>query len=102
MALDYLTIPGMSAHIKTSHYTSSLLFLATSVDVERVFSKGRIILSHLRNRLSIQSTRVLMCLGVWSVLGYMKDHHLTPVTSLPDLEDSAEEEGVEEGWDMVV
>jgi hypothetical protein len=43
-----------------------------------------------------------MCLSVWSVLGYVKDHHHTPVTSLPDLEDSAEEEGIEEGWDMVV
>ncbi|KDR66669.1 hypothetical protein GALMADRAFT_1141875 [Galerina marginata CBS 339.88] len=33
MALDYLTIP------------------ATSVDVERVFSQGRLLLSHVRSRL---------------------------------------------------
>ena len=31
-------------------------FLATSVDVERVFSKGRLVLSHVRNGLSVQST----------------------------------------------
>ena len=40
--------------------------VATSVDVERVFSKGRILLSHVRNRLSVQSTWALMCLGAWS------------------------------------
>ncbi|OJA08716.1 hypothetical protein AZE42_07093 [Rhizopogon vesiculosus] len=39
MAIDYLTIP------------------ATPVDVERLFSRGRLILSHIRNCLSAQSTR---------------------------------------------
>ncbi|KAJ7933627.1 hypothetical protein B0H13DRAFT_1592206, partial [Mycena leptocephala] len=36
---------------------------ATSVDVERVFSRGRLLLSHVWNRLSAQSTRALMCLA---------------------------------------
>ncbi|KIL55791.1 hypothetical protein M378DRAFT_54282, partial [Amanita muscaria Koide BX008] len=55
MARDYLSIP------------------ATSVNVERIFSKGRILLSHLRSHLSVQSTRALMCVGAWSLLGYVKD-----------------------------
>ncbi|TFK80198.1 HAT dimerization, partial [Polyporus arcularius HHB13444] len=47
MALDYLSIPG------------------TSVDVERVFSRGRRCLTHVRSRLSAQTTRALLCLGDW-------------------------------------
>jgi len=45
---------------------------ATSVDVERTFSQGRLVLSHLRSRLSVQSTQALLCLGVWSKMGYVK------------------------------
>ncbi|KZV99873.1 hypothetical protein EXIGLDRAFT_572679, partial [Exidia glandulosa HHB12029] len=54
MALDYLSIP------------------ATSVDVERTFSKGRTLLSHIRNRLSAQSTRALLCLNSWIPLNIVK------------------------------
>jgi hypothetical protein len=43
-----------------------------------------------------------MCLGTWSVLGYVKDCDITSVTSLPDLEDGMEEEGIKEGWDRVL
>ena len=37
-----------------------------------------------------------MCLGTWSLLGYVKDHHITSIMSLPDLKYGAEEE-VKEG-----
>jgi hypothetical protein len=74
--------------------------VATSVDVERVFRKGRILLSHLRNRLSVQSTRTLMCLGAWSLMGYVRDSDVKAVTMLPDLEDE-EEEPLEENWDAI-
>ncbi|KIM36395.1 hypothetical protein M413DRAFT_42588, partial [Hebeloma cylindrosporum] len=60
-------------------------FIATSVDIERVFSQGRILLSHLRNRLSVQSTRALMCVGIWSCLGYVKDSDLKAVAILPEV-----------------
>ncbi|KIJ09043.1 hypothetical protein PAXINDRAFT_88030, partial [Paxillus involutus ATCC 200175] len=50
MALDYLTIP------------------ATSVDVEHIFSRGQLLLSHVRSRLSAQTTRAILCLGGWSHL----------------------------------
>jgi len=65
MAINYLSIPGMSF----PHLVSPLLMhiVATSVDVERTFSQGRLVLSHVRNRLSVQSTRALLCLGVWSL-----------------------------------
>jgi hypothetical protein len=47
--------------------------IATTLDVERVFSQGRLVLPHVRNRLSIQSTRAAMCVGAWSTLGLIKD-----------------------------
>ena len=74
--------------------------LATSVNVECVFSKGRILLSHLRSRLSVQSTRALMCLGVWSRMGYVKDTDVKSATILPEVD--GEEEELAENWDRIV
>ncbi|KIL55872.1 hypothetical protein M378DRAFT_53342, partial [Amanita muscaria Koide BX008] len=54
MAMDYHCVP------------------ATSVDVERAFSQGRILLSHIRNRLSAESTRSLLCLGAWFKTGLVQ------------------------------
>ncbi|KIM60353.1 hypothetical protein SCLCIDRAFT_124557, partial [Scleroderma citrinum Foug A] len=72
MALNYLTIP------------------ATSINIERLFSKGRILLPHLRNRLSSQSIRALLCLGSWSHLGLVKDKDIRKVVC-----DDGEDEGIE-------
>ncbi|EPS92667.1 hypothetical protein FOMPIDRAFT_1104140, partial [Fomitopsis schrenkii] len=55
MAISYLTIP------------------ATSVDVERIFSRGRLLLPHVRNGMSARSVRALLCLGNWCLLGYVMD-----------------------------
>ena len=78
------------------------LFIATSIAVERVFSQGRILLSHLRNRLSVQLTRALMCVGVWSILGFMKDSDLKAIVSLPGVPSNEREEFLVAGWDMVL
>jgi hypothetical protein len=67
-----------------------------------VFSKGRILLSHVRNRLSVQSTRALICLGAWSLAGYVKDVDLKAVTVLPDLREDEEEERLAEDWDLII
>lgn len=69
--------------------------------MERVFSRGRLILSHVRSRLSAQSTRALLCLGSWSLLGYIKDSDVEAVARMPDIEGDVEEE-LEEGWDSIV
>ena len=61
--------------------------IALSVAVEHVFSQGCLLLSHVRNRLSAQSTRTLLCLGYWSKLGYINNSDLLAVASLPDAED---------------
>ena len=69
--------------------------------MERVFSHGRLILSHVRSRLSAQSTRALLCLGNWSLLGYIKDSDVEAVAMMPDVEGNVEEE-LEEGWDKIL
>ncbi|EPT02339.1 hypothetical protein FOMPIDRAFT_1100913, partial [Fomitopsis schrenkii] len=62
MAISYLTIPP------------------TSVAVKRLFSKGQILISHLRNGLSAASIHALLCLNNWSVLGFIKDKDVLAVT----------------------
>ena len=74
--------------------------LATSVDVERVFSKGRLILSHVRNGLSVQSTRALMCLGTWSRMHLVKDKDVMEAARLPDVDGSEAE--LESDWDDII
>ena len=56
---------------------------ATSVDVEWVFSQGRIVLSHLCSCLSGQSTWALMCLRVWHRLGFVSNSDIKAVVILP-------------------
>ena len=64
-----------------------------------MFSKGRLIISHIRNRLSAQSTRALLCLGYWSKLGLIKNDDLKAATSLPDAK--IDEEWSEDDWYIV-
>jgi len=74
------------------------LFLATSIDVERVFSQGRLLLSHVRSRLSVQSTRALLCVGTWSELGLIKDSDIKGCLGLDEV---CEEEELAEDWDTI-
>jgi hypothetical protein len=72
----------------------------TSVDVERVFSQGRLLLPYIRNRLSSESTRALLCLGNWSLRGYVKDNDIKAAALLPDV--NGEEPPLASGWDDIV
>jgi len=68
-------------------------YSATSIDVERLFSRGRLILSHVRNRMSAGTTRELLCLNNWSKQGLVKMADLKAAASLPEVaEDDAAEE----------
>jgi hypothetical protein len=80
-------------------YCPTNYLLATSVDVERLFSRGRLLLSHVRSRLTAQSTRALLCLGLWSQLNLIKNEDVLKVTSLPDVK--VDEEELDEGWDHI-
>jgi len=72
---------------------------AMSVDVEWTFSQGRLVVSHLRSRLSIQSTQALLCLGVWSKMGYIKDIDVKSAALLPEVD--REEDELAYDWDSV-
>ncbi|KAJ7830531.1 hypothetical protein B0H13DRAFT_1655083, partial [Mycena leptocephala] len=62
------------------------------------------LLSHVRNRLSAQSTCALMCLGTWSLLGFVKDADVEAETILEDLQrgengEDPEEPEFEDGYE---
>ena len=77
------------------------MLLATSVGVERTFSRGRLLLSHVRNRLSAQTTRALMCLGVWSKLGYVQDKDIHKITALEEVVGEEMMEELSNNWDAI-
>lgn len=80
--------------------TIYLSLSATSTDVKHILSQGRLVLSHIWNRLLAQSTCALLCLGNWSLLGYIKDKDITAVTVLPEVLGDEDEE-LEAGWDSL-
>lgn len=56
----------VSSYISFTFSSAYLSYLtATAVDVEQSFSRGRILINHLRNRLRASSIRALMCFGDW-------------------------------------
>jgi hypothetical protein len=85
---------------KLSYIHNLIISTATSVDVERVFSKGRLVLSHVRNGLSVQSTRASICLGAWSKMGLVKDNDVMEVVKLPDVK--GVEDKLNSDWDYVL
>ena len=89
MARDYVTIPGMCG-ITTATLVAHILPIATSVDVERLFSRGRLILPHTRSGLSVTSTRALLCLGSWSRLGLVRDEDVKAVMNLNNIDAQTE------------
>jgi len=99
MALDYLSIPGMCS-LNMSCVLDLMTPTATSVDVECVFSKGRLLLSHVQNGLSAQSIWALMCLSAWSRVGLVKDSNVTEAVRLPDVSGSEAELNSE--WDAML
>ena len=69
------------------------------MDVEQIFSCGRLLLSHIQNWLSAQSTQALLCLGSWSKLGLVKDNDVMAVAVLADVD--GDEEEFDNGWDVI-
>ena len=62
-----------------------------SVDVERTFSQGRLLLSHIRNWMSAESTRTLLCLNNWSKQGLVKHEDIQEAATLPEVEEGEQE-----------
>jgi hypothetical protein len=62
-------------------------------------SRGRLILSHTRSRLSAQTTHSVLCLGSWCHLGLVKDCDLDDVAKLQELDGEAV--ALPNGWDAI-
>ena len=80
---------------------SLLIFclLATTVDIEWVFSCGWLILLHICNHLAVQSTCVSLCVGIWSSLGLVKDSDIKMSVGKDDV--VGKEEDLPENWDAI-
>jgi hAT family C-terminal dimerisation region len=99
MAQDYIMIPGMSSSQSTV-VMYLMKSLASSVAVKCIFSKGQLLMSHIHNRLSAQSTCTLLCLGAWSKAGFVKSTDLSAVvTTLPDAKD--DESWSDDDWEIM-
>ncbi|KAK6968880.1 hypothetical protein R3P38DRAFT_2589313, partial [Favolaschia claudopus] len=72
---------------------------ATSVYVERQFSRGRLLISSIRNRMTGETARALMCLGCWSQQGFIDDEDIFAVARMPELE---EIEGKGKGKEKII
>ncbi|KAF8982077.1 hypothetical protein BDQ17DRAFT_1262461, partial [Cyathus striatus] len=71
---------------------------ATSVDVECIFSHGHLVLLHIQSHLSAQSIHALLCLGSWSLQGYIDDNDAQAILKIPVAD---EEEVLFAGWDHI-
>ena len=86
MVLDYLNIPGM---LFLCYFTCNLLtHLHSNFPRGQValFSCGHLVLLHTRSWLSVASTCALLCLGLWSHLGLVRDEDLEAVVNLNEVE----------------
>jgi hypothetical protein len=78
-----------------------IIFTGTLVDVKWTFSQGQLLLSHVCNRLSVQSMQALLCVGVWSLMGHIKDKDVRPITMLPEVDSNEEEPELAFDWDAI-
>jgi hypothetical protein len=72
---------------------------ATSIDIEHIFSRSRLLLSHTRSHLSTQMTHAVLCVGQWSVCNLVKTEDVVVVSKMED--EDGEEEEMDEGWDTI-
>lgn len=99
MALDYLTIPGECCTCCQYDFSSLMIFSATSINIEQLFSRGCLIGTHTCSQLSAQVTRALLCLGAWSHFNLIKTEDVFAVAALKDVKEG--EEALEDKWDDI-
>ena len=101
MALDYLSIPGMFSNPNARKFLDHQFILTTSVDIEHTFSQGWLLLLHICNWLSVQLTLALLCLGIWSKMGYVRDKDMKAVTVLPEVDWDDLDDNLGDDWDAI-
>lgn len=65
-----------------------------------MFSRGHLILFYTRNRLSVESTRAIICLESWSLLNLIKDDDIRDVAELEE-GDEEEDADLDDGWELL-
>ena len=68
--------------------------------MEQVFSRGRLLLSHVCNGLSVQFTHTSMCLSAWSRIGLVKDEDVMEAARLPEV--NGVEVELDRDWDKIM
>jgi len=58
-----------------------------------------LLISHIHNQLSAQSTQALLCLGAWSKAGYVENGDLSVAASFPDAKEG--ETWSDDDWEVV-
>jgi hypothetical protein len=94
LAWQLISLPSLVSTVAFPTSGFLLHLIGTSIDVERLFSRGRLVLSHTRGRLTATSTRALLCLGSWSSLGLIRDEDLEGVGKLDEIDGRIELERV--------
>ncbi len=92
MAIDYLNIPGMCSPCASVIDETDCCGppQATSVGVEHIFSRGRLLLLHVRNQMTAENMRASMCLGVWAQHGLVNTTDMFHTVQLPEVEEDAQ------------
>jgi len=68
------------------------------VDVERIFSRGCLVLPHVCGCLAVQSTCASLCVGLWSSQGFVKQADLRAALDAREVE---EEDELPMDWDAI-
>ena len=66
-----------------------------------MFSRGRLILPYVRNRLSAQSTRAILCLGSWSLAGYVEADDVKEAAEMSEVDGDDSDFEMDDGWDAI-
>ena len=51
--------------------------------------------------MSVQTTRAVMCVGSWSLAGYVKSADAKKVAQLDDIDSEGSDYKMEQGWDRI-
>lgn len=81
-------------------YTHFYIILATSIDVEQLFSCGQLLLSLTWSQLSVQTTCAVLCVGEWSTHNLIKAEDVCSVSEMKDEEGNDKRE-MDDGWDAI-
>ena len=76
----------------------AILFLANLWFAGKLVLKR--LLLHIHNWLCVQSTRALLCLGVWSRMDYVRDKDVKAAIVLPEV-GLDEEDILSDDWDAI-